>query len=118
MKFNKVLRNRLHMPTKHVLVCEDTLDAQLAIAEKFSRLFPYQGFVQVSYVCGGNQARAIVEQTDVDLILLDCDMPDGNGVDFIEWLRAHGYATPVITFSGIMSNNCHLQSLGADILAD
>lgn len=110
------------MPSKHILVCEDVLVLQSRLAAHFSTVFGHEGLVQISYVCGGNQARGVVEYSKVNLILLDHDMPDGNGPAFLKWLRTRSHDSyncqiPVMTFSGISSNNDHLVSLGANILA-
>jgi CheY-like chemotaxis protein len=115
MAFTNRLVNRRTFPIKHVVVCEDDLDMQAAIAAKFCRLFDPQGTVQVSFVPGAVQAAALIEKAGAELILLDHDMPFGNGIDLMEWLKEIGFinAIPVITFSGIMENNDALMAAGA-----
>lgn len=41
-------------------------------------------------------ARACVNTTAYELILLDLMLPDGAGLDFLRWLRSSGVSTPVI----------------------
>lgn len=103
------------MPIKHILVCEDVLTNQLRIAQKlFTLLDPTDfGDVEVSFVSGGIAAAGIISHTNVDLIILDHDMPAGSGPELMKWMAANGYKIPIITFSGIASNNDHLRSLGA-----
>jgi CheY-like chemotaxis protein len=71
-------------------------------------------------VCGGIQAAAILTQTKPDIIILDHDLPMGNGSDLIDWL-AHVRvikdgkeekiaAPPIITASGIPENNTHMKA--------
>lgn len=48
--------------------------------------------------------RAVVEDLDgdgpVDLILCDWNMPGMNGLDFLHYLREHGYEMPFIMITG------------------
>jgi len=105
--------NRLTYPQKHVLICEDDLTNQKNILEHFLQIFDPQGLVQFTVVPGALMAAAIIMQCNVDLILLDHDMPQGNGTDFLNWLKTSGKTIPVITFSGISENNTHMMGLGA-----
>jgi CheY-like chemotaxis protein len=111
--FSRKLVNRLTMPVKHVLVCEDVIKNQAEIAAHFQSLFPHEGEVQVSFVCGAEAAAAILSSMTVDLILLDHDMPYGNGPELLRWLKDGGLDIPIITFSGIPSNNDQLMLCGA-----
>jgi CheY-like chemotaxis protein len=113
MRFEFRHINRTTYPTRHVMVCEDDLDNQLAIVRHIHSLFEPQGHVQVSVVPGGLAAAAILSQCVVDLILLDHDMPQGSGADLLEWMREFRVGTPVITFSGLHPNNDRMMALGA-----
>ena len=111
--FTRKLVNRLTMPIRHVLVCEDVLRNQAQIASHFEELFAHEGEVQVSFVCGAEAAAAILSSVPVDLILLDHDMPYGDGPELLNWMGARSVSTPVITFSGIPENNDRLVRCGA-----
>ena len=111
--FKKRLLNRLKMPTKHILVLEDVLKNQSDIAEHFSDIFEHEGDIQVSYVCGGNAGAGVIMNTNVDIIILDTNMPDGDAFDFLPWLKTNHPNIPVITFSGIDANNIWLMQNGA-----
>ncbi len=111
--FSRQLINRLRMPEKHVLVCEDVIKNKADIAVHMQGLFAHEGEVQASFVCGAEAAAAVLSCTTVDLILLDHDMPYGNGPELLEWMKDRGCKVPVITFSGISSNNDHLVLYGA-----
>jgi CheY-like chemotaxis protein len=102
------------MPERHILVCEDVLRNQADIATYFSKLFEHEGLVQVSIVAGGEAAAGIIANTPVDLILLDHDMPFGNGPDLLAWIKSIGKAIPVLTFSGLPPNNDLLMAAGAN----
>ncbi len=116
MSFTIRHHNRHELPVKHVIVCEDNLANQAAIAAHFSKIFPSEGPVQVSYVPGALMCATLLEHTEVDLIILDHDMPHGNGTDLIGWFKSHfaqmGRPLPnLITFSGIPANNDHMKNL-------
>ncbi len=116
MNFNFRHINRLLYPTKHILVCEDNLDNQSSIAKHFSDTFGAEHLVQCSFVSGSLAASAILSYCQIDLILLDHDMPHGNGIDLLKWMKNTGNKTPVITFSGIPYNNISMMQNGANHL--
>lgn len=105
--------NRAEYPQKHILICEDDLSCQKRILDHLSQLFDPQGVVQISVVPGSLMAASIIMQCKVDLIILDHDMPQGNGTDFLNWMKTCGKHIPIITFSGIPQNNTHMGTLGA-----
>ena len=111
--FTRTLVNRRRMPVKHIVVCEDVIQNQAGIAAHFERIFPHEGEVQTSLVCGGEAAAALLESVPVDLILLDHDMPYGSGPELLRWMAANGLRVPIVTFSGIPSNNDALMRAGA-----
>lgn len=106
--------NRLKYPQKHILICEDDLTNQRNILDHFLSIFESQGIVQFSVVPGALQAAAIINSgVVIDLILLDHDMPQGNGKDLIEWMKTNNHKIPIITFSGIDQNNINMMNYGA-----
>jgi len=44
--------------------------------------------------------RNILEQSDVDCIICDFQMPGEDGLSFLQWLRSQGKQTPLIFFTG------------------
>lgn len=114
MSFEYRLHNRLTYPHKHVLICEDNLTQQKRILEHFHDVFPPEGHVQFSVVGGTMMAEAIIDKYPINLIILDHDLPYGNGSDLLTWMKEKDIKIPVITFSGIPYNNAHMMNLGAD----
>ncbi|MGB0818997.1 MAG: response regulator transcription factor, partial [Candidatus Puniceispirillaceae bacterium] len=52
-----------------------------------------------------SRASEAFDQIDTfkpDLILLDMELPDGNGLDICQRLRAHGFQKPIIMLTGQM----------------
>lgn len=111
--FTRKLVNRLTMPVKHVLVCEDVIRNQARLAAHFESLFDHEGPVQVSFVCGAEAGAAVLTSMEVDLILLDHDMPCGDGAELLKWMKSRQCTIPVITFSGGSQNNDQLIRDGA-----
>jgi CheY-like chemotaxis protein len=105
--------NRLKYPTKHILVVEDVIVQQKRILDHFNEIFEPEGIVQISVVAGALAAAGILNHCKIDLIILDHDLPEGNGTDLLNWMKQHNVNIPVITFSGIPANNAHMGSLGA-----
>ena len=49
-----------------------------------------------------NQAREILQTRGFDLVVLDVNLPDGNGLDLLYELRHHrSYTNPVLILSGL-----------------
>lgn len=111
--FTLQLINRSTFPNKHILICEDDIHNQMVLLTHFRKVFSPQGEVQVSVVPGGMMAAALMQSFKIDLIILDHDMPFGNGVEFLTWMKENNLSIPVITASGIDSNNDRLMDNGA-----
>lgn len=108
--------NRATPPDRHVLVAEDHLGQQVRAASKFMSMFGGDGRVQVSLVPGGLYAAAIIMAKAPNLLILDHDMPDGNGQALLNWMVSSGNVhVPVITFSGIAENNRRMASASAPL---
>ena len=105
--------NRAKYPQKHILICEDDLNCQKDIINHFRDIFEPQGLVQFSMVPGALAAACLITQCRIDLVILDHDMPEGNGTDLLNWMKNKNVTTPVITFSGLQQNNHNMKSLGA-----
>ena len=74
-----------------VLLVEDTEDVAEAIVANFSR----NGHA-VDRVTGCGAARDAVAVQDYDLVILDINLPDGSGFDFLRGLRGAKNATPIL----------------------
>lgn len=68
--------------SKRILVVED----EPAIAETITYALTTEGF-EVAWCSTGSEARAILEQGDVGLIVLDIGLPDCNGFDLCREIR-------------------------------
>lgn len=105
--------NRTTYPQKHILICEDDLNNQSEMLSHLNTMFEPQGIVQVSVVPGAIAASAVIHNCRIDLIILDHDLPEGNGSDLLGWMKKEQKNIPVVTFSGIPENNLHMMNIGA-----
>ncbi len=117
-QFTRKLDNRPQMPIRHVLIVEDNISWQIEALRRLESLYKGDHFVQASVCCGGQPAASFLsfQNAGIDLVLLDYDMPHGDGVEFLRWFRA-GYPStathPVLTFSEFEDNNTLLLHHGA-----
>lgn len=105
--------NRLVYPQKHLMIVEDIISNQKRALDHFHDIFDSDGLVQISLVPGALAAACIIKNCKIDLIILDHDLPEGNGSDLLIWMKKNNINIPVITFSGIPYNNAHMGNLGA-----
>ena len=85
----------MHSDAELVLVIEDSPEI---IEFLVSTVLPDRGYQSVS-VSNGAEAWHIITQQHPDVILLDVELPDVNGLDLIQQLRLKGIKTPVIVMS-------------------
>lgn len=83
------------MPSAQVLVVDD----ERAILSTLKTALSLEGYL-VDVAGGIGIAREKVRQRAYDVLLLDVSLPDGNGVEFLEQLRASGNDAQVIMMSG------------------
>jgi DNA-binding response OmpR family regulator len=78
------------MMTKHILVVEDDENLRLTLSDFLEDEY------QVSTVDTLAEAKALLRETNVNLIILDIMLPDGDGYGFCSWLREYDDKTPVL----------------------
>lgn len=60
----------------------------------------------------GAQAREILTNTQVDLLVSDVNMPRMNGLELVEWVRSHkSESLPMI----LLSSRCDQDAIGAEL---
>jgi DNA-binding response OmpR family regulator/Tfp pilus assembly protein PilF len=64
------------------------------------------------------EALSTLAQKSFDVIIVDYDMPDINGIEFLKILRKHGDTTPIIVFTGRSGEYTAIEALnnGANFL--
>ena len=61
-----------------------------------------KGFMAFAEASTASEAFVQIDTFKPDLILLDMELPDGNGLDICQRLRAHGFQKPIIMLTGQM----------------
>ena len=56
--------------------------------------------INARYVLSGASAREFIAGCTPDLILSDYCLPDGNGVELLEWIKQNGYRIPFLVMTG------------------
>ena len=78
-----------------ILLVEDDIGTRFGFNKYLSR----RGY-EVVEVGGISEAEKILFSEKVDCIILDINLPDGNGVDFIDTVKGHSPLMPIIIISG------------------
>lgn len=96
-----------------LLVVDDEASLRGAIAFDFER----RGY-HVLLAASGNEAKALLAHTTVDAIISDVQMPDGDGIELLRWVREQNHCIPVFIFiTGYSSLSVEqAYALGADSL--
>lgn len=101
------------MEKPSVLIVDDE-KAYCDVVEELLRSFGMHAHVARNV----EQALALLEQEEMDLILLDVMMPHVDGVTFLRWVRAHSYwkTLPVLVVSAKATERDRLwaHEVGAD----
>ncbi|NRB56937.1 MAG: response regulator transcription factor [Salinicola sp.] len=95
----------------HLLVIEDDPLLSRSLAQAMTR----HGYT-VDALALIDDAIQALRQGRFDLVLLDLGLPDGNGLDVLEWMRAHTDSTPVmiLTARDALADRVRGLDLGAD----
>lgn len=98
------------MANEKILLVED--DFALAMGTKYTLKTENYEVVKASNLA---EAKALL-QPDIDLVLLDVMLPDGNGYDFCRYIREHDNYVPVIFLTAVSDEVNLVQGLelGAD----
>ena len=72
------------------------VDDDVYFRKSLRRQFVTEGFHNISDVGSLSGLNAALKDANPDLILLDIQMPDSNGVDICKRLRGDGYTKPIV----------------------
>ena len=75
------------------------VDDEPAIREAHARMLQLENYQTVK-AASGNKALERLEDTPIDLVVLDLDMDDGDGLSVLSAMRARGHKQPVVMVSG------------------
>ncbi|NMA83247.1 MAG: helix-turn-helix domain-containing protein [Epulopiscium sp.] len=85
--------------TYHMLIAEDELDEYQLVLYLLKQFNLDSLFRIISHASNGKQALSIIEDTPIDLLLTDIEMPFANGLQIATRLREKNSDLPIIFFS-------------------
>jgi CheY-like chemotaxis protein/anti-sigma regulatory factor (Ser/Thr protein kinase) len=103
--------------THHVGLPESTVVSILVVDDsatervRISGLLARKGTYQVLTTADGQQALDLIEDTAVDLVLTDLQMPVMNGLDLVREIRSRFPAIPVVLMTGAGSEEIAVQAM-------
>ena len=97
---------------KSILIVDDDDDLREALAEQLALEADFKVETAATVATGLAAARSLVP----DLIILDVDLPDGDGRDACRQMRSEGVSAPVIMLTGASEDTDAIRGLdsGAD----
>ena len=84
---------RCHDGPARILHVEDDVDVRVVVSGILNGIAEVQGTASLA------EAREQIENHVYDLIILDLELPDGNGSGLLQLLKSQGVSTPVVVFS-------------------
>lgn len=90
----------MESPPKKILICEDH---QIVIDGLISIINNEKGYVVSDFVKDGNSVLDSIKQNGPDIILLDLNLPNKNGLDLIGEIKSENHQTKIIVLT--MYNN-------------
>lgn len=94
------------MQTNTVLIIDDEEKLRLLL----KRIITLEGFA-VAEAGSLKEAKAILQKKPIDIILCDVKLPDGNGVDFVQFVRQQYPGVPVIVLTAFGNITDGVQSM-------
>ncbi len=67
--------------------------------------------ISVLPVSSSREALNVLQKSSFDVIVLDYDLPEINGIEFLKILRSKGDVTPVIIFTGVGREHAAIAAL-------
>jgi len=76
------------------------VDDDEALLELGKAFLEQSGSMQVEVFCSATHALTLIESVRYDAIVSDYEMPEMNGIGFLQYLRQKGNTTPFLIFTG------------------
>ena len=90
-----------------LLLCEDDASARRALG-----LYLRKAGYEVAEAADGGQAIRQLKAGRIDLVLLDLQMPGGDGFAVLNYVYEHRQALPVVLMTGLQPNEIQDRMLG------
>ncbi len=101
--------------TKKILIIEDEGDICLLL-----NIILSENKIEIDHVKSIAQAKEYLENEVPSIVLLDNKLPDGRGLDFIDYIRENYPATKIVMITGDLAASAKEVALanGADIFLE
>ncbi len=92
------------------------IDDQKSLLEVIRPLLERFGNMNVKTAVSAQEALDLLTSTTYDAMVVDYDLPDINGIEFLKIIRAKGNTTPLIIYTGVGREYAAIEALnyGAD----
>ena len=92
------------------------IDDQKSLLEVIRPLLERFGNMQVKTAVSAQEALDLLMSNTYDAMVVDYDLPEINGIDFLKMIRAKGNTTPLIIYTGVGREYAAIEALnyGAD----
>ena len=95
IKQSKQQKSQIQMNNKLILIVEDEED----ILELLEYTLQKEGYETIGFLTIDNNVRKVLDEEQIDLILMDRNLPGIEGTTFINEIKKQGYSNPVIYVS-------------------
>lgn len=92
------MSNKSKMQKRNVLLVDDSL---LITGHLKDMLADIEGIGHIDIAGTLPAAQALMKERAPDIVILDIQLPDGNGIDFLKWVKFIYPDTAVIMFSNL-----------------
>lgn len=94
------------------------IDDDVALLEMIKLMSERSREMTIQTAQSAKEALTTLAQKSFDVIIVDYDMPDISGLEFLKILRKHGDTTPIIVFTGLGGEYAAIEALnnGANFL--
>ena len=93
-----------------------TVDNDIGVRKLLSDIITYAGYRPLEATTS-REALEMLQREQVDLMLLDINLPGIHGSQFLKFLRDRGDTTPVIVISGFLNKEVVKEVMAAGVSA-
>jgi CheY-like chemotaxis protein len=89
------------------------IDDEPGLLEVFSHMAERSREVRMQTASSAKDALRLLQEQAFDAIIVDYDMPELNGIQFLKILRSRGDTTPIIVYTGVGREHTAIEALNS-----